>query len=52
METLEACKHLVDGVYIVPAFQRYEPAAGLVRRIRRLYPAGFAHATDRADSAR
>jgi len=34
METLDACLHLVTGVYIAPSFDRYEPAAELVRILR------------------
>jgi homocysteine S-methyltransferase len=34
IELLEACLHLVAGVYIMPTFQRYEPAADLVRILR------------------
>lgn len=34
LELLNACLHQVSGVYIIPTFQRYEPAAELVRRLR------------------
>jgi methionine synthase / methylenetetrahydrofolate reductase(NADPH) len=34
LELLDACMHLVAGVYIMPTFQRYEPAAELVRLLR------------------
>jgi homocysteine S-methyltransferase len=34
LETLDACLHLVTGVYIMPTFGRYEPAAELVRTLR------------------
>jgi homocysteine S-methyltransferase len=34
MEILEGCLHLVNGIYVVPSFQRYEPAAELIRRLR------------------
>jgi homocysteine S-methyltransferase len=33
-EMLDACLDLVSGVYIMPAFQRYEPAAELIRLLR------------------
>ncbi|MDB5074411.1 MAG: 5-methyltetrahydrofolate S-homocysteine methyltransferase [Chloroflexi bacterium] len=38
-EMLQACLHLVAGVYIMPAFQRYEPAAELIRLLRSRPPA-------------
>jgi methionine synthase I (cobalamin-dependent)/5,10-methylenetetrahydrofolate reductase len=38
-EMLEACLDLVSGVYIMPAFQRYEPAAELIRLLRARPPA-------------
>jgi homocysteine S-methyltransferase len=34
LELLDACLPLVAGVYIMPTFQRYEPAAELVRLLR------------------
>jgi methionine synthase I (cobalamin-dependent)/5,10-methylenetetrahydrofolate reductase len=34
LELLSASTHLVAGVYIMPTFQRYEPAAELVRTLR------------------
>jgi homocysteine S-methyltransferase len=34
LELLSACLNLVSGVYIIPTFQRYEPAADLVRLLR------------------
>jgi methionine synthase / methylenetetrahydrofolate reductase(NADPH) len=39
LETLDACLHLVTGVYIMPTFGRYEPAADLVRTLRARTPA-------------
>jgi methionine synthase I (cobalamin-dependent)/5,10-methylenetetrahydrofolate reductase len=34
LDLLSACVHRVSGVYIIPTFQRYEPAAELVRLLR------------------
>jgi homocysteine S-methyltransferase len=39
LEVLDACLHLVSGVYIMPTFGRYEPAAELVRTLRARRPA-------------
>jgi homocysteine S-methyltransferase len=36
-EILDQCIHLVSGVYVMPSFDRYEPAAELVRAIRDLF---------------
>jgi homocysteine S-methyltransferase len=36
-EILDQCVHLVSGVYVMPSFDRYEPAAELVRSIRELF---------------
>jgi len=38
LEILDACLHLVAGVYIMPTFGRYEPAADLVRLLRTRAP--------------
>jgi len=38
LEILDACLHLVAGVYIMPTFGRYEPAADLVRLLRARAP--------------
>jgi homocysteine S-methyltransferase len=36
-EILDQCLHLVSGVYVMPSFDRYEPAAELVCAIRALF---------------
>jgi homocysteine S-methyltransferase len=38
LEILDACMHLVSGIYIMPTFGRYEPAAELVRLLRTRAP--------------
>ncbi|MGH2387013.1 MAG: bifunctional homocysteine S-methyltransferase/methylenetetrahydrofolate reductase [Chloroflexota bacterium] len=43
LETLDACLHLVTGVYIMPTFGRYEPAADLVRTLRARTPSVSVH---------
>lgn len=47
-ELLDACAHLVSGVYIMPAFGRYEPAADLVRLLRARHAGSQSPATTRA----
>ena len=44
-EILDQCIHLVSGVYVMPSFDRYEPAAELVRSIRDLFEIRQAVAT-------
>ncbi len=39
-ELLGACLHVVSGVYVIPTFQRYEPAAELVSQIRAMGRSG------------
>jgi homocysteine S-methyltransferase len=44
-EILDQCIHLVSGVYVMPSFDRYEPAADLVRSIRELFQSRHTAAT-------